>query len=49
MGERDRRILLIGDFQLTNVERTREIEKSALEHHSNDCCTQDPLMDAKVS
>lgn len=43
------RILLTGELQLINREYITEIEKSPLEDHSNNCCMQDSLMDAKLS
>ena len=42
-------IFLIEQFEIINVKRMREIEKSSLEHHSNNCYKQDPQMDAKIS
>lgn len=43
------RILLTRELQLMNREYIREVEKSPLEDHSNNCCMQDSLMDSKLS
>ena len=42
-------VFITEKFQIVNVERMREMEKTPLACHSNNCCRQDSWMKAKMN
>lgn len=49
MNRREKTTLSYRRIQFINVERIKKIEKSTSEQYNNNCCKQDPSVQAKIS